>query len=48
MEKLRTIFNAGIVSNKKDFIWASKRSCMSHKIFDTDLVGICKRKVTLY
>ena len=47
MEKLRTIFNVGIVSNKKDFKWASKPSCMSHKIFGSDLVAICNRKVTL-
>ena len=37
-----------LVSNKKCYLkWASKTSYMSLKIFDNDLVAICKSKVTL-
>ena len=34
--------------NKKDYLkWTSKRSYMSHQIFDNDLIVIRKNKVTL-
>ena len=37
-----------LVSNKKCYLkWTSKTSYMSLKIFDNDLVAICKSKVTL-
>ena len=48
MENLRNRINVKLVSNKRDYLkWASKSSYMSHKIFDSDLVAICKNKVTL-
>ena len=48
MESIRNKINAKLVSNKKDYLkWTSKPSYMSHKIFDNDLVAICKNKVTL-
>ena len=40
--------NVRLVSNKKGFLeWASEPSYMSQKIFDNDVVLICKSKVTL-
>ena len=36
------------MSNEKDYLkWISKPTYMSQKIFDKDLVAICKSKVTL-
>ena len=41
MENLRNRIDVKLVSNKKDYLkWTSKPSCMSHKIFDNDLVVI--------
>ena len=40
---LRNRIDAKLVSNKKDYLkWTSKPSYMSHKVFDNDLVVICK------
>ena len=48
MENLRNRVNVKLVSNKEDYLkWISKTSYMSLKIFDNDLVAICKNKVTL-
>ena len=48
MGNLRNIIDVKLVSNKKDYLkWKSKPSYMSHKIFDNELVAICKRKVIL-
>ena len=47
IENFRNRIDVKLVSNKRDYLkWASKPSCMSHKIFDNDLVAICKNKVT--
>ena len=48
MENLRNRINVKLVSNKKDCLkWTSKPRYISHKIFENDLVAICKNKVTL-
>ena len=49
MENLRNRIDVKLVSTKKeDYLkWASKLSYISHKIFDNDLVTICKNKFTL-
>ena len=49
MENLRNRINVKLVSSKKSnyLKWTSKSSYMSYKIFDNDLVGIRKNKVTL-
>ena len=48
MENLRNIIDVILVSNKKDYLkWTSKPSYMSQKMFDNNLVVICKSKVTL-
>ena len=48
MENLRNRIDVKLVSNKKDYLkWTFKPVYMSHKIFDKDLVPICKNKVTL-
>ena len=48
MENLRNRIDVKLVINKKDYLkWKSKPSYMSHKIFDSYLVAICKNKVTL-
>ena len=40
--------NVRLASNKKGFLkWASKPSYMSQKVFDNDVVLICKSKVKL-
>ena len=45
---LRNRIDVKLVSNKEDYLkWVSKPSYMSHKIFDNDLVAICKNKVIL-
>ena len=47
-ENLRNRIDVKLVSNKKDYLkWTSKRSYMSHKIFENDLVVMRKSKVTL-
>ena len=47
MENVRNRINVKLVSDIKDYLkWASKTNYMSHKIFDNDLVAICKNKVT--
>ena len=48
MGNLRNRIDVKLVSNKKDNLKRTyKRSYMSHKTFDNDLVAICKSKVTL-
>ena len=48
MGNLRNRINVRLVSNEKDYLkWTSKPSYMSHKIFDNNLVAICKRKIIL-
>ena len=48
MENLRKGIDVKLVSNKNYCSkFASKPSYMSQKIFDNDLVAICKSKVTL-
>ena len=48
MENLRNRIDVRLVSNKKDCLkWISKPSYISQQIFDNDLVGIHKSKVTL-
>ena len=47
IENLRNRISVKPVSNKKCYLkWISKPSYMSHKMFDNDLVAICKNKVT--
>ena len=41
MENMRNGIDVKLVSNEKDSIkWTSEPSCMSHNIFDNDLVAI--------
>ena len=48
MENLRNRIEVKLVRKKKDYLnWASKPSCMSHKIFDNNLVTIRKNNVRL-
>ena len=48
MASLRKRIDIKFVSKRKDYLkWTFKPSYMSHKIFDNDLVGIRKNKVTL-
>ena len=48
MENLRNRINVKLVNNEKDYLkCTSKPSYMSHKIFDDNLVAICKSKVLL-
>ena len=50
MENLKNRIDVKLVSNKKKkdcLKWTFKPSYMSHKIFENDLVAICKNKVTL-
>ena len=48
MENLKNRIDARLASSKKDYLkWTSKPSYMSQKIFDNDLVTICRIKVTL-
>ena len=48
MENLRNRIDVKLVSSKKDNLKRTyKRSYMSRKTFDNDLVAICKNKVTL-
>ena len=48
MKNLRSRIDVKLLSNKRDYLkWTSKPSFMPHKIFDYDLVVICKHRVTL-
>ena len=48
IEKLRSRTDVKLASNKKDYLeLSSKPSSMSQKIFDYNLVMICKNKITL-
>ena len=47
MESLQNKIDIKLVSNKDYLKWTSKWSYTWHKIFDNDLVVICKNKVTL-
>ena len=48
MENWRNRIDEKLMSNKQDYLkWTSKPSFMSQKIFDNNLVGIRKSKVTL-
>ena len=48
LKSVRNIIDVKLVSNKEDYLkWISKRSYMSHKIFDNDLVAIGKNKIIL-
>ena len=48
MENLRNRIDVKLVSNKRGYLkWTSKPSYISHKIFDNELVAICKNKVIL-
>ena len=48
MENARNKIDVRLVSNKQGYLkWTPKPNYMSRKIFDNDLVEICKNKVTL-
>ena len=48
MGNLRNRIDVKLVRNKKNYLkWTFKPSYMSHKIFENDLIAICKNKVTL-
>ena len=48
MEKFWNRFDIKLVSNKKDYLkWTCKASYLWHKMFDNDLVAICKSKFIL-
>ena len=48
MEKLRNRINVKLVNNEKDYLkCTSKPICMSHKIFENNLVAIRKNKLPL-
>ena len=48
IENLRNRIHVRLLSNEKDYLkCTSKPSYMSHKIFDNNLVAICKSKITL-
>ena len=48
MENLRSRIDVRLENNEKDYLkCSSKPSYMSHKIFDNNLVAICKSKVAL-
>ena len=48
METTRNKTDISLVNKKKEYLkWTSKSSYMSHKIFDNNLVAICKSKITL-
>ena len=48
MKNLRNRIDVRLISNKKYYLkWTSKPTHMSQKIFDNDLVEICKSKLTL-
>ena len=48
MKNMRNKIDVRRISNKKDYLnWTSKRSYMSRKIFDKNLVAMRKNKVIL-
>ena len=48
METIRNKTDISLVNKKKEYLkWTSKSSYMSHKIFDNNLVAICKSKIKL-
>ena len=48
MENLRARIDIKLVNNEKDYLkCTAKPNYMSHKIFDNNLVAICKSKLTL-
>ena len=48
MENVRNRINLKLVNNEKCYLkYTSKPSYMLHKIFDNNLVAICKSKVAL-
>ena len=48
MEKLRNRIDVKLVNNEKEYLkCTSKPSCISHKIFDNNLVAIRKTKLAL-
>ena len=48
MENLRNRIDVKLVSNKEDYLkWTSKPNYVSHKRFDSGLVAIRKKKITL-
>ena len=48
MGTIRNKTDISLVNKKKEYLkWTSKSSYMSHKIFDNNLVAICKSKLTL-
>ena len=48
MENLRNRIDVKLVDNGKDYLkYTSKPSYMSHRIFDNNLVVICKNKLAL-
>ena len=48
MENVRNRIDAKLASKNKEYLKGTfKPSYMSHRIFNNDLVAICKRKVTL-
>ena len=48
MENLRNRINVKLVNNKKDYLKCTSRpSYMLHKIFENNLLAICKNKVSL-
>ena len=45
IENLRNRIDAELLSNKKYYLkWTSKPSYLSHKIFNIDLIAMCKNK----
>ena len=48
MENLRNRIDVRLACNEKDYLkWISKSSYMSLRIFDNDLVKVCKSTLTL-
>ena len=48
MENLRNRFNVQLVNNKNDYVkYTSRSSHMLQKIFDSNLIAICKSKLAL-
>ena len=47
MGNLRNRIDVKLVSSKKDYLkWTFKPSFMSRKIFEKDLIAICKKRLT--
>ena len=47
VENLGNRIDVSLASNKEYLKWTSKPSYISHKIFDSNLVAICKNKMKL-